>query len=217
MAKERLYQDYVKKFRVCFGKPLTEGEILQLSHKTRSSKLRRALFEQKYLPRLREMALVTVIPKEDVNLRLLKKYYGISWKKMTRKYYIFTPKTARMNQDILKIVEKFGEYIDNWDYIADKLDKFITALYRYELFYSATITPEERFKKKPEDIKIRDKIKKKYGTLFDIMFENNKKALHPEAFEHLVYVKTQFIELVTLLNQQINIGKIFHKSFNEIE
>lgn len=209
---ERLYKKYLKKFRSCINEKslLTEGEIIEAVFKGHSKKTGRPLFEGRYLPNLREMALIAVIPKDPENERLLKKYYGINkWKSMTRKYYIFTPKTARVNMVFNRLLDKFQEYLEDEEEIIGEVNKFITKMLQYELLLNSTIKPKERFERKPKEIKLRDKLANKYGEVFEIMFEKNKNAIHPEALQMRVEVKIMFIELLTLLNQEINISNPF--------
>jgi len=216
MIKESLYQKYLEKFMGCFGKPLTEGEIIKHLHNRLGSKNGRTLFEQKYLPKLREMALVAVIPRDPANTRLVKKYYGIDWKKMTRKYYIFTPKTALIERRIRNIIERFYDYIDNKERIMYELDILLTELITYEITFYAKL-PEQP---KKEDIKIT-KLKhfnkiyiEEYGNLFDKLFDNERNYTHPESLKFRVRAKTQFAKILYLLDQEMKISTILFKNLN---
>ena len=215
MLKEKLYQNYLKKFKGCFGRPVTEGEIIKHLHNQGGSKTGRTLFEQKYLPKLREMALVAVITRDPANTKLLKKYYEIDWKPMTRKYYIFTPKTALIERRLRTIIERFYDYLDNKDKIMNELDILLTELITYEITFYAKL-PEQP---KEEDIKIT-KLKyfnkiyvEEYGNLFDKLFDNERNYTNPESLKYRVRAKTQFAKLLRLLDQEIKVSKIFYQGF----
>lgn len=211
---ERLYAKYLKKFKSCFAekKVLTEGEIIEIVLKGHNKKTGRSLFEGRYIPKLREMALIAVIPKNTENVRLLKKYYNTEWKDMIRKYYIFTPKTAKINMVFNRLLDQFQEYLENEELIITELNKLITRMLQYELLLNATVTPKERFKEKPDEISVRDKLAKVYGNVFEMLFEKNKNAIHPETLQMRIEVKLMFIKLLALLDQEINIAIPFCKN-----
>jgi len=148
---KRLYEKYLIQFKDCFGNPLTESEIVQKANmidkedkkeskeekEKKKPEMTKPLFEQKYLPKLRELALITTIIKnEKQNKEALNKFYN-EWKSNVRgHYFFFTPKTAEINLIFLTIMNKFQEYLEDEDKIIDKLNHLITQLAKYELLFN---------------------------------------------------------------------------------
>lgn len=128
---ERLLKKYLKLFGNCINSKrlLSEEEIVTKIHMSKT------LFEQKYLPKLRDLALIIIIPKEPNNVKLIKtfKKEGVNIGRAKTRYYFFTPQTAKIIIFLNNFVIKFNSYIKDKEKILSKINKLIILLGRYEM------------------------------------------------------------------------------------
>jgi len=126
-----LLKKYLTKFNKCIQKRglLSETEI------TNKVGIGKTLFEQKYLPKLRNLSLIVTIPKEKENKKQIEelKKAGKNIERAKNKYYFFTPKASRINLIFDRFIKNVGRYLDNKEEVYSKQKELIKMLQCYEL------------------------------------------------------------------------------------
>tara|TARA_Y100000034_G_scaffold41320_2_gene50857 strand:+ start:15781 stop:16524 length:744 start_codon:yes stop_codon:yes gene_type:complete len=90
-------------------------------------------FEQRFYPRLKDLALISKIELTTENKLMLEKFYNIKWKdKRIKAYFFFTPKAAMVCSAFRKMMKSIGKYLENKKEITKRLNKLISSIMNYE-------------------------------------------------------------------------------------
>jgi len=148
-----LFKKYIEKFDECISvsRLLSENEI------EKKSGVGKVLFEQHYLQKLRELALIITIPKDKYNESIIKEFKnaGKFFPKARSRFYFFTPETSRINIVFKRVIEKFEKYIENKSRLEDELSHLINQLQTYELMTTISMW-------NPKENRVDNKFKKDY-------------------------------------------------------
>jgi hypothetical protein len=213
-----LLNKYNEKFKGCIKskKLLSETEI------TNKIGISKSLFEQRYLPKLRDLVLIVVIQK-DQNLKIIKEYLKAKeiWKNVKSKYYFFTPKTARIGLVFKEIIKIFDKYLKDKEEILCELDNLMILLQKYELetaVASWSLGKDKDFKEDDtkETKNIQDNLSKEIlgatqfaisNFLVNCFKENPIPSIPVIELRGKISMKTD--KVLELLNQNLNIKQIF--------
>ncbi len=216
----RLFYRYIKKFEINIKlrRLITEQEL----------NINKSLFEQKYLPKLRDLYLITIVPKDKHNLKIIRELEDVGKNVALAKsrYYFFTPKTSKINLIFDEFIKKFGNYLKNREKILSELDNLMNLLQRYELETTTSAwSSEMREKDKKDYMKNINKIKKPnntqkeflkkiYGETHFMISDFLVSCFKANPVPRILVVKlkmeieTKTNEILELLNQDINVKRI---------